>query len=70
MELTSQMKMARFHTFWIQMRKKKKPLDECGKTSQTSRMKIAFYSLLNLPTLSLQVKENAVGDYPLWVRPS
>ncbi|MFS7983604.1 hypothetical protein Hanom_Chr11g00976421 [Helianthus anomalus] len=35
MELTSQMKMARFQTFWIQMRKNK-PLDESHKTSQTS----------------------------------
>ncbi|MFS7957644.1 hypothetical protein Hanom_Chr07g00668791 [Helianthus anomalus] len=35
MELTSRMKMARFQTFWIQMRKIK-PLDESCKTGQTS----------------------------------
>ncbi|MFS7909056.1 hypothetical protein Hanom_Chr01g00090341 [Helianthus anomalus] len=45
MELTSQMKMARFQTFWIQMRKKNKPLGENRKTGQTSRTKTAFYSL-------------------------
>ncbi|MFS7951055.1 hypothetical protein Hanom_Chr07g00590451 [Helianthus anomalus] len=43
MELTSQMKMARFQTFWIQMRKNK-PLDRSPKTDQTSGTKIAFYS--------------------------
>ncbi|MFS8007620.1 hypothetical protein Hanom_Chr14g01263201 [Helianthus anomalus] len=43
MELKSQMKMARFQTFWIQMRKNK-PLDGSYKTDQTSGMKRAFYS--------------------------
>ncbi|MFS7982185.1 hypothetical protein Hanom_Chr10g00959801 [Helianthus anomalus] len=37
MKLTSQMKMARFQSFWIQMRKK--PLNEGRKTGQTSRTK-------------------------------
>ncbi|MFS7951645.1 hypothetical protein Hanom_Chr07g00597551 [Helianthus anomalus] len=46
MELTSQMKMARFHTFWIYMRKNK-PLDESRKTDQTSRTKMAFYTKTN-----------------------
>ncbi|MFS8027955.1 hypothetical protein Hanom_Chr16g01504821 [Helianthus anomalus] len=41
MELTSRMKMARFQTFWIQMRKNK-PLDESHKTGQTSGTKMAF----------------------------
>ncbi|MFS7958524.1 hypothetical protein Hanom_Chr07g00679661 [Helianthus anomalus] len=43
MELMSWMKIARFQTFWIQMRKNK-PLDESHKTSQTSGAKMAFYS--------------------------
>ncbi|MFS8011007.1 hypothetical protein Hanom_Chr14g01303771 [Helianthus anomalus] len=43
MELMSRIKMARFQTFWIKMRKNK-PLDENRKTSQTSWMKMAFYS--------------------------
>ncbi|MFS7904906.1 hypothetical protein Hanom_Chr01g00041521 [Helianthus anomalus] len=43
MELRSQMKMARFQTFWIQMQKNK-PLDESRKTGQTSGTKTAFYS--------------------------
>ncbi|MFS7940801.1 hypothetical protein Hanom_Chr05g00468621 [Helianthus anomalus] len=43
MELTSRMKMAVFQTFWILMRKNK-PLDESRKSSQTSGMKMAFYS--------------------------
>ncbi|MFS7992154.1 hypothetical protein Hanom_Chr12g01078921 [Helianthus anomalus] len=38
------MKMARFQTFWIQMRKNK-PLDESYKTGQISGTKMAFYSL-------------------------
>ncbi|MFS8001027.1 hypothetical protein Hanom_Chr13g01185451 [Helianthus anomalus] len=42
MELTSQMKMARFQTFWIQTRKTK-PLDESRKSDQTSGTKMAFY---------------------------
>ncbi|MFS7937845.1 hypothetical protein Hanom_Chr05g00432561 [Helianthus anomalus] len=45
MELTSWMKMARFQTFWIQMRKNK-PLDETRKTGQTSGTKMVFYSRL------------------------
>ncbi|MFS7929556.1 hypothetical protein Hanom_Chr04g00333881 [Helianthus anomalus] len=36
MELTSQMKMARFQTFWIQMLKNKS-LDGSRKTGQSSR---------------------------------
>ncbi|MFS7959522.1 hypothetical protein Hanom_Chr08g00692091 [Helianthus anomalus] len=44
MELMSRMKMARFQTFWIQMRKNK-PLDVSHKTDQTSGTKMAFYSL-------------------------
>ncbi|MFS8005074.1 hypothetical protein Hanom_Chr13g01233181 [Helianthus anomalus] len=44
MELTSRMKMARFQTFWIQMRKNK-PLDESRKTDKTSGTKMTFYSL-------------------------
>ncbi|KAJ0954327.1 hypothetical protein HanRHA438_Chr00c20g0851981 [Helianthus annuus] len=43
MELTSWMKMARFQTFWIDMRKNK-PLDESRKTGQTSGTKMTFYS--------------------------
>ncbi|MFS7903834.1 hypothetical protein Hanom_Chr01g00028801 [Helianthus anomalus] len=46
MELTSWMKMARFETFWIQMRENK-PLDESRKSSQTSGMEMAFYSKIN-----------------------
>ncbi|MFS8016566.1 hypothetical protein Hanom_Chr15g01370101 [Helianthus anomalus] len=42
-ELTSQMKMARFQTFWIQMRKNK-PLNKSRKSSQSSGTKMAFYS--------------------------
>ncbi|MFS7914119.1 putative minus-end-directed kinesin ATPase [Helianthus anomalus] len=42
MELTGWMKIARFHTFWIQMRKNKH-LDESRKTGQTSWMEMAFY---------------------------
>ncbi|MFS8022786.1 hypothetical protein Hanom_Chr16g01443551 [Helianthus anomalus] len=52
MELTSWMKMTRFQTFWIQMRRKK-PLDESRKTGQTSRDEngillfyIIFYNLI------------------------
>ncbi|MFS7958624.1 hypothetical protein Hanom_Chr07g00680931 [Helianthus anomalus] len=39
MELSSWMKMTRFQTFRIQ-----KPLDESGKTGQTSGTKMAFHS--------------------------
>ncbi|MFS8004136.1 hypothetical protein Hanom_Chr13g01222141 [Helianthus anomalus] len=45
MELTSRMKIARFQTFWIQMRKSK-PLNESRKTGQTSWTKMTFYSKL------------------------
>ncbi|KAF5807739.1 hypothetical protein HanXRQr2_Chr05g0237021 [Helianthus annuus] len=45
MEVTSRMKMARFQTFWIQMRKNK-PLDKSRETGQTSGTKMAFYSTL------------------------
>ncbi|MFS7935856.1 hypothetical protein Hanom_Chr05g00408451 [Helianthus anomalus] len=38
MELTSWMKMAKFQTFWIRIRKKK-PLNESCKTGQTSGTK-------------------------------
>ncbi|MFS7974944.1 hypothetical protein Hanom_Chr10g00874721 [Helianthus anomalus] len=37
----SRMKMARFQTFWIQMRKNK-PLNRSCKTSQTSGTKLHF----------------------------
>ncbi|MFS7952896.1 hypothetical protein Hanom_Chr07g00612271 [Helianthus anomalus] len=40
------MKMARFQTLWIQMRKNK-PLDESRKTGQTSGTKMTFYSNSN-----------------------
>ncbi|MFS7994146.1 hypothetical protein Hanom_Chr12g01102431 [Helianthus anomalus] len=53
MELTSQIKMARFQTFWIQMRKNK-PVDESHKTGQTSGTKMAFYSKHNKSPLSLK----------------
>ncbi|MFS7897208.1 hypothetical protein Hanom_Chr00s007317g01737581 [Helianthus anomalus] len=46
MELTSQKKMARFQTFWIQIRKNK-PLDESRKTGQISGTKMTFYSKIN-----------------------
>ncbi|MFS7984179.1 hypothetical protein Hanom_Chr11g00983481 [Helianthus anomalus] len=45
MELTSQIKMARFQSFWIQMRKTKL-LDESRKSGQTSWTKMAFYSFI------------------------
>ncbi|MFS8015825.1 hypothetical protein Hanom_Chr15g01361221 [Helianthus anomalus] len=47
MELTSRMKVSRFQTFWIRMRKNK-PLDESRKTGQTSGTKMAFYSILKV----------------------
>ncbi|MFS7960921.1 hypothetical protein Hanom_Chr08g00708691 [Helianthus anomalus] len=37
------MKMTRFQTFWMQMRKNK-PLDESCKTGQTLWTKMTFYS--------------------------
>ncbi|MFS7991680.1 putative lipoyl synthase [Helianthus anomalus] len=42
-ELTSQMKIAKFQTFWIRLQKVKL-LDESRKIGQTSGMKMAFYS--------------------------
>ncbi|MFS7956266.1 hypothetical protein Hanom_Chr07g00652571 [Helianthus anomalus] len=45
MELTGQMKIARFQTFWIQQRKNK-PLDKSRKTGQISGTKMAFYSYI------------------------
>ncbi|KAF5776231.1 hypothetical protein HanXRQr2_Chr12g0521941 [Helianthus annuus] len=46
MALTSQMKMARFQTFWIQMRKNK-PSDKSRKSGQTpGGTKMAFYSFI------------------------
>ncbi|MFS7902625.1 hypothetical protein Hanom_Chr01g00013451 [Helianthus anomalus] len=47
MELTGHIKMARFQTFWIQMQKNK-PLDKNRKSVQTSGMKMAFYSYINI----------------------
>ncbi|MFS8004722.1 hypothetical protein Hanom_Chr13g01229101 [Helianthus anomalus] len=41
MELTSRMKMARFQTFWIQMRNNQP--DKSRKTGQTSETKMPFY---------------------------
>ncbi|MFS7901609.1 hypothetical protein Hanom_Chr01g00001711 [Helianthus anomalus] len=41
MELRSRMKMARYQTFWIQVRKNK-PVDESRKTGQTSWTKMTF----------------------------
>ncbi|MFS7959300.1 hypothetical protein Hanom_Chr08g00689481 [Helianthus anomalus] len=46
MELTSRMKIARFQTFWIQMRKNKH-LDESRKIGQTSGTEMTFYSKYN-----------------------
>ncbi|MFS7928069.1 hypothetical protein Hanom_Chr04g00316561 [Helianthus anomalus] len=46
LELASRMKMARFQTLWIQMRKNK-PLDKSSKTGQTLGTKMAFYSKQN-----------------------
>ncbi|MFS7953046.1 hypothetical protein Hanom_Chr07g00614031 [Helianthus anomalus] len=45
MELTSRIKMARFQTFWIQMRKNN-PLNESRKTGQTSGTKWHFTLIL------------------------
>ncbi|MFS7963793.1 hypothetical protein Hanom_Chr08g00742511 [Helianthus anomalus] len=59
MELTSQMKMVRFQTFWIQMRKNK-PLDESRKSSQTSGTKMAFNSIryIRNTCISRRINEN------------
>ncbi|KAJ0721044.1 putative transcription factor C2C2-CO-like family [Helianthus annuus] len=64
MELTSRMKMARFQTFWIQMRKIK-PLDESRKTDQTSGTKMAFYSyfLLNYKPLIVCIFFMQIWDF-------
>ncbi|MFS7922702.1 hypothetical protein Hanom_Chr03g00252121 [Helianthus anomalus] len=48
MELMSPMKMARFQTFWIQMRNNK-PLDESRKTSQTSVTTMTFTIIPSVP---------------------
>ncbi|MFS7933111.1 hypothetical protein Hanom_Chr04g00375921 [Helianthus anomalus] len=45
MKLTSLMKLARFRTFWIKIRKNKH-LDESRKTSETLGMKMTFYSCI------------------------
>ncbi|MFS7974231.1 hypothetical protein Hanom_Chr09g00866151 [Helianthus anomalus] len=55
MKLTGWMKMARFQTFWIQMRKNK-PLYESRKTGHTSGTKMAFYSSKNIYGKSIQNK--------------
>ncbi|MFS7915898.1 hypothetical protein Hanom_Chr02g00170791 [Helianthus anomalus] len=47
------MKMARFQTFWIHMRKNKL-LDESRKTGQTLGTKMAFYSLVRKTKLVKQ----------------
>ncbi|MFS7991717.1 hypothetical protein Hanom_Chr12g01073901 [Helianthus anomalus] len=65
MGLTSRMKMARFQTFWIQMRKNKH-LDESRKTGQTLGTKMAFYSIsyVNLrshPTVSPGLWRHSFG---------
>ncbi|MFS7992149.1 hypothetical protein Hanom_Chr12g01078861 [Helianthus anomalus] len=52
MELTSRVKMARFQTFWIQVRKNK-PLDKSHKTSQTSGTKMTF--LIHKSTIILKM---------------
>ncbi|MFS7937941.1 hypothetical protein Hanom_Chr05g00433671 [Helianthus anomalus] len=56
MELTSRMKMARFQTFWIQMRKNK-PLDESRKTGQTLGTKWHF----TLPFFLLFINHQCVN---------
>ncbi|MFS7991956.1 hypothetical protein Hanom_Chr12g01076731 [Helianthus anomalus] len=53
MELTSWMKMARYQTFWIHMRKNK-PLDENRKSGQTSRTKMTF-TLLRIKKYSEKI---------------
>ncbi|MFS7923335.1 hypothetical protein Hanom_Chr03g00259541 [Helianthus anomalus] len=55
MESTGRMKMAKFQTFWIQLRKNK-PLDESRKTDQTSGTNMTFYSKLkNKINVMLQI---------------
>ncbi|MFS7950893.1 hypothetical protein Hanom_Chr07g00588521 [Helianthus anomalus] len=54
------MKMARFQTFWIQMRKNK-PLDESRKTGQTSKTKMVFYSFRKVKyNYKKKVEENSI----------
>ncbi|MFS7920996.1 hypothetical protein Hanom_Chr03g00231411 [Helianthus anomalus] len=48
-KMTSRMNVARFQTFWIQMRKNK-PLNESRKTSQTSGTKMTYFTLLTFKT--------------------
>ncbi|MFS7993853.1 hypothetical protein Hanom_Chr12g01098961 [Helianthus anomalus] len=50
MKFTSRMKMARFQTFWIWMRKNK-PLDKNRKTCQTLGTKWHFTLLLSMHKL-------------------
>ncbi|MFS7975941.1 hypothetical protein Hanom_Chr10g00886591 [Helianthus anomalus] len=57
MELTSRMKMARFQTFWIRMRKNK-PLDEIRKSGQTSGTKWHFARELNYNGFHAQDKND------------
>ncbi|MFS7902270.1 hypothetical protein Hanom_Chr01g00009291 [Helianthus anomalus] len=57
MELTSWMKLARFQTFWIQMRKNEH-LDENRETDQTSGAKMTFYSLQKFKDRLLKTFEN------------
>ncbi|MFS7923330.1 hypothetical protein Hanom_Chr03g00259481 [Helianthus anomalus] len=47
MESTGRMKMARFQTFRIQLRKNK-PLDESRKTDQTSGTNMTLHSKLKI----------------------
>ncbi|MFS7940279.1 hypothetical protein Hanom_Chr05g00462591 [Helianthus anomalus] len=51
MRLRSRMKMARFQTFWIQMRKNK-PLDESRKTSQPQGRKWHFTYFFFFPEMT------------------
>ncbi|MFS7922344.1 hypothetical protein Hanom_Chr03g00247971 [Helianthus anomalus] len=47
------MKMARFQTFWIHMRKNKH-LDESRKTGQTSGTKMAFYPQIKHKSMNMK----------------
>ncbi|MFS7960608.1 hypothetical protein Hanom_Chr08g00705071 [Helianthus anomalus] len=67
MELTSRMKITRFQTFWIQMRKNK-PLDESCKTGQTSPQDengillciyLCLFLFQNIPLLSFFLWQHA-----------
>ncbi|MFS8006103.1 hypothetical protein Hanom_Chr13g01245341 [Helianthus anomalus] len=57
------MKMTRFQTFWIQMRKNK-PLDESRNTGQTLGTKITFYSFFF--KLTSNSRGGVRGPY-LWI---